>query len=92
MFVDGLDTGRDRRIYILIIEKMNSGPRYTTYDSYPKSEWIPVVEEVVSRVNIKKKKAKVLKSKFQYRPKIGPKPIRGIPPTLAIHRKQMTIA
>jgi hypothetical protein len=39
-----------------------------------------------------KKKAKVSKSKFQYRPKIGPEPIRGIRPTLAIHRKQMTMA
>ncbi|KAJ5035964.1 hypothetical protein NUH16_003830 [Penicillium rubens] len=30
LFVDGLDTGRDRRIYVLIMEKMKSGPRYTT--------------------------------------------------------------
>ncbi|CRL23503.1 unnamed protein product [Penicillium camemberti] len=46
LFVDGLDTGRDRRIYVLIMEKMKSGPRYTTYDSHPKGEWIPAAEEV----------------------------------------------
>lgn len=56
LFVDGLDTGRDRRIYVLIMEKMKSGPRYTTYDSHPKGEWIPAAEEVVSRVNMKWKR------------------------------------
>ena len=72
LFVDGLDTGRDRRIYVLIMEKMNSGPRYTTYDSHPKSEWIPAAEEVVSRVNMKRKRRRSPSLNFNTGQKLAP--------------------
>jgi hypothetical protein len=49
IFLDGLDTGRDRRVYILIMDKKKSGShRYAKYDSHPGSEWIPTTEEIVS--------------------------------------------
>lgn len=72
MFVDGLDIGRDRRIYVLIMEKMKSGPRYTTYDSHPKSEWILAAEEVVSRVNMKGKRRMSQSLNFNIGQKLAP--------------------
>lgn len=47
IFVDGLDTGRDRRIYVLVIDKTKSRPRYARYNSHPKKAWVTSPEEVV---------------------------------------------
>lgn len=38
IFVDSLDTGHDRRVYVLVIDKTKSGSRYTLYDSYPEKD------------------------------------------------------
>lgn len=47
IFVDGLDTSCDRRVYVLVMSTKQSQVRYATYDSHPKLEWIPNVEDVV---------------------------------------------
>ena len=47
IFVDGLDTGCDRRVYVLVMTTKQSKVRYATYDSHPELQWIPPVEDVV---------------------------------------------
>lgn len=47
IFVDSLDTGRDRRVYVLVMNRFKSGVRYTTYDSHPGEKWVPAAERVV---------------------------------------------
>ncbi|KAJ6008533.1 hypothetical protein N7540_012509 [Penicillium herquei] len=50
IFVDGMDTGRSRRIYVLIMDDSRaSGPSYATYNSHPASDWVPPAYEVVSK-------------------------------------------
>ncbi|KAJ5184193.1 hypothetical protein N7492_001809 [Penicillium capsulatum] len=46
IFVDALDTGRDRRVYVLIMNRFKSGVRYATYDSHPEEKWVPAAEGV----------------------------------------------
>ncbi|KAJ6051515.1 uncharacterized protein N7446_006148 [Penicillium canescens] len=48
IFVDGLDTGCDRRVYVLVMSTKQSQVRYATYDSHPELEWIPNVEDVMN--------------------------------------------
>lgn len=48
IFVDALETSRDRHIYVLIMEKRKSGVRYSTFNSHPNKDWVPTNEEVVS--------------------------------------------
>ncbi|PYI07377.1 hypothetical protein BO78DRAFT_443287 [Aspergillus sclerotiicarbonarius CBS 121057] len=49
LYLDGLDTGRERRIYVVISSTLK-GPhgsiQYVTYNSHPKENWIPPVDEV----------------------------------------------
>lgn len=52
IFIDGLDTGRDRYVYVLIMDKTQSGVRYSTYNSHPELKWVPAAEEVVSVGNL----------------------------------------
>lgn len=47
IFVDGLDTGCDRRVYVLVMNTKQSQVHYATYDSHPEKDWIPNVETVV---------------------------------------------
>lgn len=51
LYLDGLDTCRERRAYVLFFEKSkgrNGQGRYFTYNSHPDIAWIPHAEEVVS--------------------------------------------
>lgn len=48
IFIDGLDTGRDCRVYVLIMKRTKSGvKRYYTHNSHPESDWVPTTEEMV---------------------------------------------
>ncbi|KAJ5195752.1 hypothetical protein N7449_006231 [Penicillium cf. viridicatum] len=48
IFVDGLDTGCDRRVYVLVMNTKQSQVHYATYDSHPEKDWIPNVETVIN--------------------------------------------
>lgn len=51
LYLDGLDTGRERRAYVLFFEQskgQHGQGRYFTYNSHPDIAWIPPAEEVVS--------------------------------------------
>lgn len=47
IYIDGLDTGCDRRVYVLVMTTKLSQVHYATYDSHPENDWIPDVETVV---------------------------------------------
>ncbi|KAL2866178.1 uncharacterized protein BJX67DRAFT_388836 [Aspergillus lucknowensis] len=49
LYLDGLDVGRERRIYVLVSSKAkgHSGSiQYTTYNSHPNEEWVPAPDAV----------------------------------------------
>ncbi|KAL6230758.1 hypothetical protein BDW75DRAFT_221841 [Aspergillus navahoensis] len=52
LYLDGLNVGRERRIYVLVSSK-GRGPsgsvQYTTYNSHPEEEWVPSYDAVVSK-------------------------------------------
>jgi hypothetical protein len=48
IFVNSLDTGCERRVYVLVMSKKLSGVRYATYDSHPELVWIPPMDNVVN--------------------------------------------
>ena len=49
IYVDGLDVGRDRRLYVVVMSKNSRGERYATYNSHPCEDWIPSSKDVVSQ-------------------------------------------
>lgn len=54
LYLDGLDTGREVRIYTLFMRKpkgCRGTIQYSTYNSHPHEKWVPSVEEVVSAVS-----------------------------------------
>lgn len=51
LYLDGLDTGRERRAYVLLFERskgQHDQGRYFTYNSHPNTAWIPLAGQVVS--------------------------------------------
>ncbi|RDH30838.1 hypothetical protein BDQ94DRAFT_172606 [Aspergillus welwitschiae] len=51
LYLDGLDTGREVRIYTLFMRKpkgCRGTIQYSTYNSHPHEKWVPSAEKVVS--------------------------------------------
>ncbi|PYH94473.1 hypothetical protein BO71DRAFT_398842 [Aspergillus ellipticus CBS 707.79] len=50
LYLDGVDTGRERRVYVVVSSK-TKGPhgsvRYSTYNSHPNDDWVPLHDEVL---------------------------------------------
>ncbi|RJE24475.1 hypothetical protein PHISCL_03167 [Aspergillus sclerotialis] len=49
LFLDGLETGRERRVYALVmtvIKGRHAAVRYSTYNSHPNEDWVPPVDDV----------------------------------------------
>lgn len=50
LFLDGLDTGRERRVYALVMtvtKGRHATVRYSTYNSHPSDDWVPPANDVV---------------------------------------------
>ncbi len=50
LYLDGLDVGRERRIYVLISSKgkgLSGSVQYSTYNSHPEEDWVPTPDAVV---------------------------------------------
>jgi hypothetical protein len=52
LYLDGLDVGRERRIYVLLSSKSRDRGtvQYTTYNSHPDEDWVPTPETVVGKL------------------------------------------
>jgi hypothetical protein len=51
LFLDSLSSGRERRVYAVVMNKTKDSRGtiwYSTYNSHPHKNWIPPAEEVVS--------------------------------------------
>jgi hypothetical protein len=48
IFLDGVDNGSSRRVYVLVMNKSQVGIRYATYDSHPEENWVPPAGDVVT--------------------------------------------
>ncbi|KAL5365104.1 hypothetical protein BJX96DRAFT_181390 [Aspergillus floccosus] len=49
LFLDGLDTGRERRVYALVMtvtKGRHATVRYSTYNSHPNDDWVPPANDV----------------------------------------------
>lgn len=92
IFVDALETGRDRHVYVLIMEKRKTGVRYSTYNSHVDEDWVPTNEKVVRVLWIWQKLKTVRKKSdiwfFISSLIIGPGLMPGTHPTLRRHGKE----
>ncbi|KAL4933513.1 uncharacterized protein BDV17DRAFT_252142 [Aspergillus undulatus] len=55
LYLDGIDVGRERRIYVLISSKgkgkrPSGSVQYSTYNSHPEEDWVPCPDAVVSQM------------------------------------------
>lgn len=87
IFIDSLDTGRDRHIYVLVMSQGSSGVRYSTYDSHPREKWVPAAEDVVCKSWLV---GNNLTNNAIRRRNIGPEPRKTHHQTLRTHAKRAT--
>ncbi|THC93593.1 hypothetical protein EYZ11_006946 [Aspergillus tanneri] len=54
VFLDGLHSGRERRVYVLIMNRpkgAHGAIHYSTYNSHPRELWVPTAEEVAEHTS-----------------------------------------
>ncbi|RAH87603.1 hypothetical protein BO86DRAFT_351530 [Aspergillus japonicus CBS 114.51] len=58
LYLDGIENGRDRRVYMVIydVRKNRQGKgKYTSFNSHPRESWVPSQDEVDEHYPITKK-------------------------------------
>ncbi|KAA8642582.1 hypothetical protein EYZ11_006943 [Aspergillus tanneri] len=51
LYLDGIDVGRERHIYVVVSTKAkgrDESTRYTTYNSHPNEDWVPPFDMVTN--------------------------------------------
>jgi hypothetical protein len=49
IYVDGCDTRRERRVYVLVRSRRGENFTYRLYNSNPDEDWVPPIQETVRR-------------------------------------------